>query len=133
MHAFFSCIHVDVPASFPWFLGFYLKFPFSNIYISLLVSFVYIQRFICILPPNGLLEEYEKLIFQNSEDSVDLNRTIFTSDLATLSIRSWLSLPVIQGVLDIINSLSSDTRAFILNNLIGLKGSALQKLVETKW
>ncbi|PFX31705.1 hypothetical protein AWC38_SpisGene3452 [Stylophora pistillata] len=84
------------------------------------------------LPPNCLLEEYEKLIFQNSEDSVALNRTILSSDLATLSGCSWLSLPVIQGVLDKINSQSTDTRAFILNNLIGLKGSALLKLVETK-
>ena len=84
------------------------------------------------LPPNGLLEEYEKLIFQNSEDSVVLNRTMVSSDLATLSGRSWLSLAVIQGVLDIVNSQSSDTRAFILNDLIGLKGSALQKLVQTQ-
>lgn len=84
------------------------------------------------LPPNGLIDEYKKLIFQNSDGTVVLNKTILPSDLATLTGRTWLGLAVIQGVLNIINSQSSDTRAFILNNLIGLTGSQLQKLVETK-
>lgn len=83
-------------------------------------------------PPNGLIDEYKKLIFQNSDSTVVLNRTILPSDLATLTGCTWLGLAVIQGVLDIINTQSSDTRAFILNDLIGLTGSQLQKLVETK-
>ena len=86
----------------------------------------------CLLP-NGLLDEYEKLLFDNSDGKVVLNKTILASDLATLTGSNWLNLSVIQGVLDLVNNQSSGScQAFLLNNLIGLTGSQLQGLVGRK-
>lgn len=86
----------------------------------------------CLLP-NGLLDEYEKLLFDNSDGKVVLNKTILASDLATLTGSNWLNLSVIQGVLELVNSQSSgSSQVFLLSNLIRLTGSQLQGLVGRK-
>ena len=65
-------------------------------------------------------------IFLNTDGRVVLNGNILTSDLSVLTGNNWLNLSIIQGFLDIINEQSTDTKAFILNSLIGLKGNLFE-------
>ena len=76
----------------------------------------------CLPPDADRMKEFESLLFQNTDDKVVLNRTILASDLSVLTVNKWLNLSIIQGFLDIVNEQSTDTKAFILNSLIGLKG-----------
>ena len=74
------------------------------------------------------MKEFESLLFQSTDDKVVLNRTILASDLSVLTVNKWLNLSIIQGFLDIANEQSTDTKAFILNSLIGLKGDLPEEL-----
>ena len=80
----------------------------------------------CLPPDADRMKEFESLLFQNTDDKVVLNRTILASDLSVLTVNKWLNLSIIQGFLDIVNEQSTDTKAFILNSLIGLKGDLLE-------
>jgi len=70
--------------------------------------------------PDGI-SQFTDLIFTNNDGKVVINKSLLASDLATLTSDSWLTLSLIQGYVDLLNSSKTNTKTFILNNLMGWK------------
>lgn len=83
--------------------------------------------------PPGFLDGFKKLLLAYNDSKVVLGKATLSSDLATLTCNNWVNIATIQAFIDLLNasSYNVETAAFILNDLIPLNETELQRWTST--
>ena len=83
--------------------------------------------------PPGFLESFKKLLFENKNDRVVIDKAILASNLGTLTCNNWLNIATTQGFIDLLNAndFNMETAAFILNDLLQLNQTEILKYART--
>ena len=83
--------------------------------------------------PPGFLDGFKKLLLAYNDSKVVLGKATLSSDLATLTCNNWVNIATIQAFIDLLNasSYNAETAAFILNDLIPLNETELQRWAST--
>ena len=84
----------------------------------------------CVQP--GFLESFKKLLFENKNDRVVIDKAILASDLGTLTC-NCLNIATTQGFINLLNAndFNMETASFILNDLLQLIQTDILKYART--
>ena len=83
--------------------------------------------------PPGFLESFKKLLFENKNDRVVIDKAILASDLGTLTGNNCLNIATTQGFINLLNAndVNMETAAFILNDLLQLIQTDIPEYART--